>query len=152
MTWATDLVQALENLGGQAQLSDIYCEIKQIRPNLTSAWKSSVRERIQRHSSDSLSYNPDNPDLFYSVEGLGSGIWGLRSSLNKTPLVQVTAHNAPFGGIGHSGMGNYHGKEGFLTFSHAKTILVSPSLNPRIDMVLKQSRLLTRLLKWFYLK
>ena len=86
MTWATDLVQALENLGGQAQLSDIYCEIKQIRPNLTSAWKSSVRERIQRHSSDSLSYNPDNPDLFYSVEGLGSGIWGLRSSLNKTPV------------------------------------------------------------------
>ncbi|EOC1797756.1 HNH endonuclease [Vibrio fluvialis] len=86
MTWATDLVQALENLGGQAQLSDIYNEIENIRPNLTNAWKSSVRERIQRHSSDSFSYNPDNPDLFYSVEGLGSGIWGLRSSLTKTPV------------------------------------------------------------------
>jgi coniferyl-aldehyde dehydrogenase len=28
----------------------------------------------------------------------------------------------PFGGIGHSGMGAYHGKTGFLTFSHARSI------------------------------
>jgi coniferyl-aldehyde dehydrogenase len=29
----------------------------------------------------------------------------------------------PFGGIGPSGMGHYHGREGFLTFSKAKTVL-----------------------------
>jgi coniferyl-aldehyde dehydrogenase len=31
-------------------------------------------------------------------------------------------HGLPFGGIGASGMGAYHGKEGFLTFSHARAI------------------------------
>ena len=30
----------------------------------------------------------------------------------------------PFGGVGASGMGNYHGKYTFLTFSHHKSILV----------------------------
>ncbi|WP_461607004.1 coniferyl aldehyde dehydrogenase [Aeromonas rivipollensis] len=38
-------------------------------------------------------------------------------------LFQVAADDAPFGGIGPSGMGHYHGREGFLTFSKAKTVL-----------------------------
>ncbi|WOT05883.1 coniferyl aldehyde dehydrogenase [Shewanella youngdeokensis] len=42
--------------------------------------------------------------------------------INET-VFHVAADDAPFGGIGPSGMGHYHGKEGFLTFSHAKTIL-----------------------------
>ncbi|MNO66229.1 Coniferyl aldehyde dehydrogenase [compost metagenome] len=29
----------------------------------------------------------------------------------------------PFGGVGASGMGAYHGFDGFKTFSHAKSIL-----------------------------
>jgi len=29
----------------------------------------------------------------------------------------------PFGGVGHSGMGSYHGEYGFKTFSHAKSII-----------------------------
>lgn len=32
------------------------------------------------------------------------------------------AEDAPFGGIGASGMGHYHGREGFLEFSHSRTI------------------------------
>lgn len=35
---------------------------------------------------------------------------------------QVVNHDAPFGGIGNSGMGNYHGEEGFRELSHAKTV------------------------------
>lgn len=35
----------------------------------------------------------------------------------------VVNHDAPFGGIGNSGMGSYHGIEGFRELSHAKTIL-----------------------------
>ncbi len=38
-------------------------------------------------------------------------------------LFQVAADDVPFGGIGASGMGHYHGHEGFLTFSKAKTVL-----------------------------
>ena len=35
----------------------------------------------------------------------------------------VAAEDLPFGGVGSSGMGSYHGSEGFNTFSHAKSIL-----------------------------
>lgn len=31
-------------------------------------------------------------------------------------------HDAPFGGVGQSGMGNYHGEEGFRELSHARTV------------------------------
>ena len=34
----------------------------------------------------------------------------------------VVVDDLPFGGIGASGMGNYHGEEGFTTFSHPKAI------------------------------
>ena len=34
----------------------------------------------------------------------------------------VMNHDAPFGGIGNSGMGTYHGVEGFRELSHAKTV------------------------------
>jgi aldehyde dehydrogenase (NAD+) len=37
-------------------------------------------------------------------------------------VVQLANSNLPFGGVGNSGMGNYHGKAGFDTFSHFKSI------------------------------
>ncbi|MBB1466470.1 coniferyl aldehyde dehydrogenase [Vibrio sp. SG41-7] len=44
-------------------------------------------------------------------------------------LVHVAVDDAPFGGIGPSGMGHYHGIEGFKTFSHAKTVLSRGKIN-----------------------
>lgn len=44
-------------------------------------------------------------------------------------LVQVAVDDLPFGGIGPSGMGHYHGHEGFLTMSKAKSILNKGRLN-----------------------
>jgi len=41
--------------------------------------------------------------------------------INET-LVHVGQDDLPFGGIGPSGMGQYHSHEGFLTFSHAKAV------------------------------
>jgi len=38
-------------------------------------------------------------------------------------VMHLANSNLPFGGVGHSGMGNYHGKAGFNTFSHFKSIL-----------------------------
>ena len=35
---------------------------------------------------------------------------------------QVVNHDAPFGGVGNSGMGNYHGVEGLRELSHARTV------------------------------
>ncbi|HVY23138.1 MAG TPA: aldehyde dehydrogenase family protein [Steroidobacteraceae bacterium] len=42
--------------------------------------------------------------------------------INDT-LMFMAAPRLPFGGIGDSGMGCYHGKHGFDTFSHAKSIM-----------------------------
>lgn len=43
-------------------------------------------------------------------------------AMNETVL-QLAADNAPFGGVGESGMGNYLGEYGFRTFSHEQTVL-----------------------------
>lgn len=41
-------------------------------------------------------------------------------------LMHITNDNLPFGGVGHSGIGSYHGKYGFNAFSHYKSILDKP--------------------------
>ena len=45
----------------------------------------------------------------------------------------VLFHNAmedlPFGGVGPSGMGNYHGLDGFKTFSHMRAVYRQPGLD-----------------------
>ncbi len=38
-------------------------------------------------------------------------------------VMHISNSNLPFGGVGNSGMGNYHGKKGFDTFSHHKSIM-----------------------------
>lgn len=42
--------------------------------------------------------------------------------INDTIIHLATSH-MPFGGVGHSGMGSYHGKYSFDTFSHKKSIV-----------------------------
>jgi aldehyde dehydrogenase (NAD+) len=42
--------------------------------------------------------------------------------INDT-IIHFANPNLPFGGVGNSGMGSYHGKAGFDTFSHKKSIL-----------------------------
>ena len=39
----------------------------------------------------------------------------------------LTNHHLPFGGRGFSGMGCYHGKYSFDTFSHKKSVLRTPT-------------------------
>lgn len=48
--------------------------------------------------------------------------------LNDT-LLHVAQDDLPFGGIGASGMGHYHGHEGFLTFSKAKGVFAKGRFN-----------------------
>ena len=45
------------------------------------------------------------------------------------PLLHVAQDDMPFGGVGPSGMGHYHGHEGFLTFSKAKGVLIKQRFN-----------------------
>ena len=37
-------------------------------------------------------------------------------------MFHVSMDDLPFGGVGPSGMGSYHGFEGFKTFSHARAV------------------------------
>jgi acyl-CoA reductase-like NAD-dependent aldehyde dehydrogenase len=48
--------------------------------------------------------------------------------VNETAF-HVLADTLPFGGVGESGSGAYHGKAGFDTFSHLKSVLSQPRLN-----------------------
>lgn len=44
-------------------------------------------------------------------------------------IMHIMHEELPFGGVGPSGMGSYHGFEGFKTFSHAKSIYRQSSIN-----------------------
>jgi coniferyl-aldehyde dehydrogenase len=43
--------------------------------------------------------------------------------------LHVSQENLPFGGVGASGMGAYHGERGFLTFTHEKAVLHQARVN-----------------------
>ena len=77
-------VTSVNNLGGVASYDDIYAQIKILRDDLTPRWKATVRQVIQSHSSDSRGFS--GTDLFYSVNGLGGGFWGVRANLVDTPV------------------------------------------------------------------
>ncbi|MCL3997553.1 aldehyde dehydrogenase family protein [Streptomyces lavenduligriseus] len=51
-----------------------------------------------------------------SSGGLGHGL----------PVAHLTVSDLPFGGVGESGMGNYHGRYSIETFSHRKAVLAKP--------------------------
>jgi aldehyde dehydrogenase (NAD+)/coniferyl-aldehyde dehydrogenase len=51
-------------------------------------------------------------------------------SINET-LLHLACESLPFGGVGASGMGAYHGKEGFRTFSQMKPVLEQSRFNAR---------------------
>ena len=49
-------------------------------------------------------------------------------------VMHFTEHSLPFGGVGASGMGNYHGKHSFASFSHEKCILKK---SPNVELMIK---------------
>jgi aldehyde dehydrogenase (NAD+)/coniferyl-aldehyde dehydrogenase len=49
-------------------------------------------------------------------------------TINDT-ILHIAQENLPFGGIGPSGMGHYHGHEGFLTFSKLKPVFYQSRIN-----------------------
>ena len=44
-------------------------------------------------------------------------------------VLHVAQHDLPFGGIGASGMGQYHGYEGFLELSKLRPVFTNPRLS-----------------------
>jgi aldehyde dehydrogenase (NAD+) len=56
------------------------------------------------------------------VSSTSSGAVGVNCTVQH-----VAVPTLPFGGVGASGMGAYHGRQGFETFSHRKTVLDKPA-------------------------
>lgn len=52
------------------------------------------------------------------------------SCINDT-IMHIVNDNMPFGGVGNSGMGRYHGKESFNAFTHFRSVLSS---SVRLDL------------------
>lgn len=60
--------------------------------------------------------NAEEKEIFKNRLSFGGGC------INDV-MMHLGNENLPFGGVGNSGIGNYHGKFGFETFSHQKAIL-----------------------------
>ena len=105
---------------------------------------------------ETISYVNDRPrplGLYY----FGSNSKEESDVLNRTTsggvtvndvVMHVAQEDLPFGGVGPSGMGSYHGEDGFKRFSHAKAIYTQTKLGavlealrpPYGDSILKMAK------------
>lgn len=60
--------------------------------------------------------NNEKKEKFLNLVSFGGGC------INDT-LMHITSEYLPFGGVGNSGIGHYHGEFGFKTFSHQKSVV-----------------------------
>lgn len=88
---------------------------------------------------DTVRRNPKPLALYYFCENkqrrnyIKDSISFGGGCINDT-IMHVSSNHLPFGGVGYSGMGSYHGKASFDTFSHYKSILDKSTL---IDIPLR---------------
>jgi coniferyl-aldehyde dehydrogenase len=74
--------------------------------------------------------------LYYFGTDAAEQAWVLDHTLSggvaiNDVLMHAALHDAPFGGVGASGMGHYHGREGFLEFSHQRAVYRAGAHDPR---------------------
>jgi len=92
-----------------------------------------------------FSMNNKFVDSIISKYNFGGGV------INDT-LVHFGNHRLPFGGVGASGMGAYHGKLGFDTFSHEKSIIKRGTWTDppvRYAPYKGKLKLMKKMFKWF---
>ncbi len=65
-------------------------------------------------------------------------------------LIHLTNPHLPFGGVGASGMGSYHGKNSFLVFSHAKGVMHRAGFLDLAARYAPYSAWKLKLLRWLF--
>ena len=96
MTIRETIIAALNSLGGEASLSEITETALALgAKSKAKDFNSVVRNEIERHSSDSAAYN-GKEDVFYSVEGIGKGVWGLREPKLTETNMDITQDDESF--------------------------------------------------------
>lgn len=68
-------------------------------------------------------FSENKQSIEYIINSISSG--GV--TINDT-IIHVASSNLPFGGVGTSGIGKYHGKDSYLTFSNRKAVLKRSTL------------------------
>ena len=110
-----------------------------ILPILTYKDMREVKELVEANDKPLAIYlftNDKKCQREYENNTLSGGL-----CINDT-LSHIVVDDIPFGGVGNSGMGHYHGHEGFLTFSKSKGVFkksspfVSKVLNPPYNSLL----------------
>ena len=74
--------------------------------------------------------------LYYFGQDEAEQAWVLDHTLSggvaiNDVLMHAALPDSPFGGVGASGMGHYHGREGFLEFSHVRSVYKAGGHDPR---------------------
>lgn len=84
---------------------------------------------------DAITYIKSRPKplslyLFSESSALRKKVWNEISfggGMVNDVIMHFVNDNLPFGGVGNSGMGNYHGEAGFKSFSHYKSVMKKPT-------------------------
>lgn len=101
---------------------------------------------IIKHNPNPLAFYLFTTDLKKEKEWIESVPFG-GGCINNTAW-HFTNHHIPFGGIGNSGIGAYHGKSTFDTFTHAKPVMKTPLwFDPSIKYPPFKGKL--KIFKWF---
>jgi aldehyde dehydrogenase (NAD+) len=91
-----------------------------------ATWKNKeellVRVRRNRYPLSCYIYSDDTAMTNYVIQNIEFG-----SGCINDNMIQFANSAVPFGGIQTSGMGRYHGRSSFETFSHAKGVVTSLS-------------------------
>lgn len=85
-------------------LSEVYQHVKKLPSHPLALYVFTESREVERDVLDNIQF--------------GGGC------VNNT-LMHIANNNMPFGGVGESGMGAYHGHRSFLTFSHQRSVLKS---------------------------
>ncbi len=131
----------------EAQLNDDLMESEIFGPILpvlefekTSEVISIVKGKEKPLALYVFSKDEDNQNEILENLSYGGGV------INDT-LIHIANGNLPFGGVGSSGVGSYHGKHSFETFSHKKSII---RRSFRFDLALRYPPYLgkLRVIRW----
>ena len=80
-TYLSEIMAVLKELGGTGHLSEINAKIMErdklpyIKTNPN--WQRQVSASLQSHCRETKTFKEGNTELFYSVNGIGKGVWGL---------------------------------------------------------------------------
>lgn len=91
--WIDEVIDVILLLGGQGHYKDIYAMIENrqvMNLKVNKNWDATVRKTIELHSSDSKAFN-GKEDIFYSVNGLLKGVWGIRSTYYTQNDIPITS-------------------------------------------------------------